>query len=77
MTYQGLLAAFEEAEGEYGETRTTVKSKSAMVEDETSIKQLQEKIETLTSVVKTSNVVNKSTESPVKSKFKMPRRDPK
>ena len=73
VTYHGLLAAVEETEGEYGETRTTVKSKSARVEDKASIKQLQEKI--LTSVVKTSNIVNKTSGFPVKPKFKTPRKD--
>ena len=75
MTYQGLLAAVEETEGEYGETRTMMKSKSTTVEDETSIKQLQEKIETSMSVVKTSSVVNKTSGSQKKPKFKTPRRD--
>ena len=74
VTYQALLAALEETENEYCEVRTAIKSKSTVVEGETSITDLREKIEALTTVVKSSNIATKSAESP-KLKFRFQKKD--
>ena len=55
--YQALLKAIEESESEYVEERATVQAKSATVADDTGIAELKDKIEALTTVVKSSNVV--------------------
>ena len=74
MTYQALLAALEETENEYCEVRTAIKSKSTVVEGETGITDLREKIEALMAVVKSSNIATKSAESP-KPKFRFQKKD--
>ena len=74
MTYQALLAALQETENEYFEVRAAVKSKSTVVEEETGITDLREKIEALTTVVKSSNIAMKSAESP-KLKFRFQKKD--
>ena len=61
VTYQALLKAIEETESEYGEGRATARAKSATVADETGIAKLKEKIEALTTVVKSSNVISAGT----------------
>ena len=64
MTYQTLLKAIEETESEYGEGRATVRAKSATVAEDTGIVELKEKIEALTTVVKSSNVVSTGMKPP-------------
>ena len=74
VTYLALLAALEDTENEYCEVRTAIKSKSTVVEGETGITDLREKIEALTTVVKSSNIATKSAESP-KLKFRFQKKD--
>ena len=62
--YQALLKAIEETESEYRKGRATVKAKSATVAEDTGIVELKEKIETITTVVKSSNVVSTGTKPP-------------
>ena len=62
--YQALLKAIEEMESEYGEGRATVRAKSATVAEDTGIAKLKEKIEALTTVVKSSSVVSTGTKPP-------------
>ena len=64
MTYQALLKAIEEMESEYREGRTTVRAKSATIAENTGIAELKEKIEALTTVVKSNNVVSTGTKPP-------------
>ena len=64
MTYQALLKAFEETESEYVEGKASIRAKAAAVMDETGIAELKDKIEALTTVVKSSNVVNAGTKPP-------------
>ena len=59
--YQVLLKAIKETESEYGEGRATAQAKSATVADETGIVELKDKIEALTTVVKSSNVISAGT----------------
>ena len=74
MTYQALLAALEETENDYSEVRTAIKGKSTVVEGETGLADLKEKIDALTAVVKSSNVTMRPTEMP-KLKFKFQRKN--
>ena len=69
VTYQVLLAAIEETESEYNEVKTSIKTKNAVVEGEVGITELKEKIEALTTVVKSSNIATKTPGSP-KPKFR-------
>ena len=62
--YQALLKAIEETESEYREGRATVQAKSATVAEDTGIVELKEKIEALTTVVKSSNVVGTGMKPP-------------
>ena len=64
MTYQALLKAIEETESEYGEGRATAQAKSATVADETGKVELKDKIEALTTVVKSSNVISAGMKPP-------------
>ena len=64
MTYQALLKAIEETESEYGEGRATARAKSATVADETGTAELKEKIEALTIIVKSSNVISAGAKPP-------------
>ena len=64
VTYQALLKAIEETESEYGEGRATVRAKSATIAEDTGIAELKEKVEALTTVVKSSNVVSTGTKPP-------------
>ena len=64
VMYQALLKAIEETESEYGEGRATVEAKSATVAEDTGIAELREKIEALTTVVKSSNVASTGTKPP-------------
>ena len=59
MIYQVLLAAIEETESEYGEVKTSIKTKSAVVEGEVGIMELKEKIKALTAAVKSNNIAMK------------------
>ena len=68
-TYQALLAALEETENEYSEVRTAIRSKSTVVEGETGLTDLKKKIDTLTAIVKSSNITMRPMEMP-KLKFK-------
>ena len=61
---QALLKAIEETESEYGEGRATARAKSAIVVDETGIEELKDKIEALTTKVKSSNVLGAGTKPP-------------
>ena len=74
VTYQALLAVLEETENEYSEVRTAIKSKSTVVEGETGLTDLKEKIDALTAVVKSSNITTRPTEMP-KPKFKFQRKN--
>ena len=62
--YQALLKAIEETESEYGEGRAAARAKLATVADETRIAELKEKIEALTTVVKSSNIISAGTKPP-------------
>ena len=62
--YQALLKAIEETESEYREGRATAQAKLATVADETGIAELKEKIEALTTIVKSSNVISAGTKPP-------------
>ena len=62
--YQVLLKAIKETESEYGEGRATAQAKSATVADETGIAELKDKIEALTTVVKSSNVISAGMKPP-------------
>ena len=62
--YQALLKAIEETESEYGEGRATVRAKSVTIAEDTGIAELKEKIQALTTVVKSSNVVSTGTKPP-------------
>ena len=64
MTYQALLKALEETESEYVEGKANIRAKAAAVMDENSIAELKDKIEVLTMVVKSGNVVNTRTKPP-------------
>ena len=64
MTYQALLKAIKETESEYGEGRATARAKSATVADETGIAELKDKIEALTTIVKSSNVISAGMKPP-------------
>ena len=64
VMYQALLKVIEETESEYGEGRGTVRAKSVTVAEDTGIAELKEKIEALTTVVKSSNVVSTGTKPP-------------
>ena len=75
ITYQGLLAAVEETKSEYGESKSVARSKGATVGEGASISEMKEKIETLTLVVKSSNVMSKPPGSPAKPKFKTQKKD--
>ena len=58
VTYQALLKALEETESEYIEGKASIQAKAAAVMDENSIAELKDKIEVLTMVVKSGNIVN-------------------
>ena len=62
--YQALLKAIEETKSEYMKGRATIKAKSATVSDETGITELKDKIEALTTVVKSSNVIGTGAKPP-------------
>ena len=62
--YQVLLKAIEETESKYGEGRATAQAKYATVADETGIAELKDKIEALTTVVKSSNVIHAGMKPP-------------
>ena len=64
VTYQALLKALEETESEYVEGKASIRAKAAAVTDENSIAELKDKIEVLTMVVKSGNVVNARTKPP-------------
>ena len=68
--YQVLLKAIEETESEYGEGRATAQAKSATVADETGIAELKDKIEALTTVVKSSNIISAGMKPPRSPKLK-------
>ena len=74
VTYQAFLAALEETENEYSEVRTAIKSKSTVVEGETGLTDLKEKIDTLTAIGKSNNITMRPTEMP-KPKFKFQKRN--
>ena len=74
VTYQAFLAALEETENEYSEVRTAIKSKSTVVEGETGLTDLKEKIDALTAIVKSSNITTRPMEMP-KPKFKFQKRN--
>ena len=69
--YQALLKAIEETESEYREGRATVQAKSATVAENTGIAELKEKIEALTTVVKSSNIVSTGMKPPRSLKPKL------
>ena len=62
--YQALLEAIEETKSEYGEGRATVQAKSATVAEDTGIAELKEKIEALTTVVKSSSIASTGRKPP-------------
>ena len=64
VTYQAHLKALEETESEYIEGKASIRAKAAAVMDETGIAELKDNIEALTTVVKSSNVVNAGTKPP-------------
>ena len=64
VTYQVLLKAIEETESKYGEGRATARAKSATAADETGIVELKDKIEALTTVMKSSNIISAGTKPP-------------
>ena len=68
VTYQVLLAAMEEIKSEYGDIKSTARSKSATMQKE-GIKDLKEWIEALTTVMKSSGVSGKLG-SPAKNRYK-------
>ena len=62
--YRVLLKSIKETESEYGEGRATARAKSATVADETGIVELKDKIEALTTIVKSSNVISAGMKPP-------------
>ena len=62
--YQALLKAMEETESEYGEGRATAQARLATVVDGTGIVELKEKIEALTTIGKSSNIISAGTKPP-------------
>ena len=64
VTYQALLKALEETESEYIEGKASIRAKATAVMDKNSIAELKDKIEVLTTVVKSGNVVNARTKPP-------------
>ena len=64
VMYQVLLQAIKETASKYGEGRATARPKSATVADETGIAELKDKIEALTTIVKSSNVLSAGTKPP-------------
>ena len=64
VMYQALLKAIEETESECEEGKATVRAKSATVAEDTGTVELKERIEALTTVVKSSNVVSTGMKPP-------------
>ena len=60
VTYQVFLAALDEMESKYSEGKMTARNKSAAVDREAGIAELRERIEALTTVVKSNNITGRS-----------------
>ena len=64
----------EETESEYGDTKLAVRSKGATVQEEEGIVELRERIEALTTMVKSRNIPGKLG-SLAKNKYKFQKKD--